>query len=602
MNQFRSLFRMAIFAALALTPAAPPASSPALAAREGPDSSALDGGAKPLDLNVVRKVQTALATIGLYSGFIDGKLNQNLVAAIRQYQRQAGLKVTGRITDQLLNHLERSLKVSRLLRDLDNTRRKGIDKARKALLAHPATRDLVDDTAAAAANGASAAGDTPRDPAACLNDPKVRCLLAEAFESAKAVVKRDLRDWAMGEILTAQARAGLVGQAMETTRRIQDPRLVMVALRDIAQAQARAGRDEDALAAAEIIPEERTQIEALAVIADTQARHGYLDAAQETAGLLYRMARHLKRPTDQVTFATRAAVTLYRAGDGARAEAALLLARAAADEKIPQGAKITAWRQVAGALADLDRLDDALDLSARVARHSDKAAVLIATAQSAIRAGRLETAMDLAYGIEAERYRVLVLGAVAVARARGGDWDAADRVIDEAFADAEAIALPFARSYAISRLVLALSDMARIKDQPPAVLTKRFARARDAAEGIKDARLHAQVLFEIASQQRRAGLPGDESATSERRAISVAGDIPSAVSRVWIHGDVATLHARAGEDALARLAFDRAMAEARRIEDPWARARAMAKMAQTLLDLAVPDTAPTSEEMSTENP
>ena len=44
------------------------------------------------------------------------------------------------------------------------------------------------------------------------------------------------------------------------------------------------------------------------------------------------------------------------------------------------------------------------------------------------------------------------------------------------------------------------------------------------------------------------------------------------------------------------------MAEARRIEDPWARARAMAKMAQTLLDLAVPDTAPTSEEMSTENP
>ncbi|HCE40776.1 MAG TPA: hypothetical protein DEV80_12055, partial [Alcanivorax sp.] len=112
---------MAIFAALVLTPAAPPASSPALAAREGPDSSALDGGAKPLDLNVVRKVQTALATIGLYSGFIDGKLNQNLVAAIRQYQQQAGLKVTGRITDQLLNHLERSLKVSRLLRDLDNT-------------------------------------------------------------------------------------------------------------------------------------------------------------------------------------------------------------------------------------------------------------------------------------------------------------------------------------------------------------------------------------------------------------------------------------------------------------------------------------------------
>ena len=568
---------------------------PVQAAREAPDAPDLHRDAPPLDQSAVRRVQSALVTLGLYSGVIDGKLNQKLTTAIRQYQQQAGLSITGRITDALIDHLERSLQVSRLLRDLESNRRKSVDTARQALLSHPATRDLIEERRDGPA-------DATRDPTPCFEKPTVRCLLAEGFESAKAVAKRDLRDWAMGEILTAQARAGLVGQAMETTRRIQDPRLVMVALRDIAQAQARAGRDEDALAAAEIIPEERTQIEALAVIADTQARHGYLDAAQETAGLLYRMARHLKRPTDQVTFATRAAVTLYRAGDGARAEAALLLARAAADEKIPQGAKITAWRQVAGALADLDRLDDALDLSARVARHSDKAAVLIATAQSAIRAGRLETAMDLAYGIEAERYRVLVLGAVAVARARGGDWDAADRVIDEAFADAEAIALPFARSYAISRLVLALSDMARIKDQPPAVLTKRFARARDAAEGIKDARLHAQVLFEIASQQRRAGLPGDESAISERRAISVAGDIPSAVSRVWIHGDVATLHARAGEDALARLAFDRAMAEARRIEDPWARARAMAKMAQTLLDLAVPDTAPTSEEMSTENP
>lgn len=601
MNQFRSLFCLAVFAGLALAP--PPASAPVLAAREGPDSSVLDGEAKPLDLALVRKVQTALATIGLYSGFIDGKLNQNLVAAIRRYQQQAGLRITGRITDQLLDHLERSLKVSRLLRDLDNTRRKGMDKAREALLAHPATRDLIEDAPPALPPDAPpATGDATRDSAICLNAPKVRCLLVEAFESAKAVIKRDLRDWAMGEILTAQARAGLVAQAMETTRRIQDPRLVMVALRDIAQAQARAGREEEALAAAEIIPEERTQVEALAVIADTQVRHGFMEAAQGTAGLLYRMARHLRTPADQVTFATRAAVTLYRAGAGERAEAALHLARATAEEKVPHGAKVSAWRQVAGALADLDRLDDALELADQVARHSDKAAVLIATAQSAIRAGRLQTAMDLAYGIEAERYRIPVLGAIAVARARSGDRDGADSVIDEAFADAEAIALPFARSYAISRLVLALSDMARIKDQPTDVLAKRFARARDAAEGIKDARLHAQVLYEIASQQRRAGLPDDESAASERRAIAVAGEIPSALSRVWVHGDVATRHARAGEEMLARRAFDRALAEARRIEDSSARARAMAKMAQTLLDLAVPETAPTSDEMSTDNP
>lgn len=592
---------MAIFAALVLTPAAPPASSPALAAREGPDSSALDGGAKPLDLNVVRKVQTALATIGLYSGFIDGKLNQNLVAAIRQYQQQAGLKVTGRITDQLLNHLERSLKVSRLLRDLDNTRRKGMDKAREALLAHPATRDLVEETAPAAPDGAPAAGDTPRDRAACLDDPKVRCLLAEAFESAKAVVKRDLRDWAMGEILAAQARAGLVGQAMETTRRIQDPRLVMVALRDIAQAQARAGREEEALAAAEIIPESRTQIEALAMIADTQARHGYLKAAQDTAALLFSMARHIKTPSDQVTFATRAAVILYRTGDQDTADAALQLARATVTNKMPPLQKVAGWRQVAGTLADLDRLDDALVLVDEVDQRSDRAAVLIAAAQSAIRAARFDKALELAHSIDAERYRVLVLGEIAVAKARTGDRPGANAVIDEAFADVEAVALPFARSYAVSRLVLALSDMARIKDQPSDVLAQRFVRARDAAEGINDPRLRGQVLFEIAAQQRRAGMTTEESGTSESRAIAAAKTIPSAISRVWIHGDTATLHARAGESDLAWTAFNRAISEARKIDNSWARARALAKLAQTMIDLVTPKTAATPDEMSGES-
>jgi len=598
MHLGRTTYRAAILAGLALigaAVAAPHLAAPALAAREGADAPDLRRGTGRLDLSIVRRVQSALATLGVYAGVIDGKLNQNLTSAIRLYQQQAGLKVTGRITDSLLDHLERSLRVSRLLNDLDSTRRKAMDDARKALMAHPATRDLIDE-------GVVEPADAARNAAPCLDKPTVRCLLAEAFESAKAIAKRDLRDWALGEILAAQARAGLMKQAMETTRRIQDPRLIMVALRDIAQAQARAGREEEALAAAEIIPDSRTQIEALAVIADTQARHGYLQAAQDTATLLYSMARYIKVPADQVTFATRAAVTLYRAGDRETADAALHLARLTAANKVPQAAKVAAWRQVAGALADLDQLDDALVLADQVVRRSDKAAVLISAAQSAIRAGRLDTAMELAHGIDAERYRVLVLGEIAVATARAGDRPGAEAVMDEAFADAEAVALPFARSYAISRLVLALSDMARIKDQPVEIIGERFARARVAAEGITDPRLHAQVLFEIAAQQRRLGLPLDQTRISESRANATADVIPSAVSRVWVHGDVATRHARAGEEELARAAFDRALAEGRRIDNSWARARAMAKLAQTLIDLAAPKTAATADEMSKEAP
>ncbi|MAN79021.1 MAG: hypothetical protein CMF64_01335 [Magnetovibrio sp.] len=591
MYRTRPIIGAAILAGLAL--AAP--TLPAQVAREAPDRPGLGSEFEAPDIAAVRKVQTALATLGLYAGFIDGKLNQKLTSAIRLYQQQAGLKVTGRITDALQDHLDRSLRISRLLRDLDDTRRKAMDDARQALMAHPATRDLIED-------GTVPPAEAARDPAPCFDAPTVRCLLAEGFESAKAVSKRDLRDWAMGEILAAQARAGLMTQAMETTRRIQDPRLIMVALRDIAQAQARAGREEDALAAAEIIPESRTQIEALAAIADTQARHGYFKAALNTASLLYSMARHIKAPTDQVTFATRAAVTLYRAGDQDTANAALLLARNTAMNKVPPSQKVAAWRQVAGALADLDRLDDALVLVDSVNERSDRAAVMIAAAQSAIRAARLDKAMDLAHGIDAERYRVLILGEIAVAMARAGDRPGANAVIDEAFADAEAVTLPFARSYAISRLVLALSDMARIKDQPSDVLARRFVRARDAAEGINDPRLRGQALFEISSQQRRAGMAPEDSRASEARAIAAADAIPSVISRVWIHGDTATLYARSGESDLAWTAFHRAMAEARKIDNSWARARAMAKMAQTLIDLVTPKTAATADEMSKDSP
>jgi hypothetical protein len=569
--------------------------SPALAAREAPDSSELRRGGSPLDLTVVRRVQKALATLGLYSGFIDGKLTSALTAAIRLYQQQAGLAVTGRITDPLVDHLERSLRVSRMLNGLDESRRNAMDAARKALLAHPATRDLIDGDAVAPADAA-------RDASPCFEKPTVRCLLAESFESAKAVTKQDLRDWALGEILAAQARAGLMKQAMETTRRIQDPRLVMVALRDIAQAQARAGREEEALAAAEIIPESRTQIEALAVIADTQARHGYMKAAQDTAALLFSMARHLRHPADQVTFATRAAIALYRAGDEDTADAAMYLARTTAANKVPPPSRVTAWRQVAGALAELDRLDDALLLADEVAQRSDRSAVMIAAAQSAIRAKRLDTAMKLAFDIDAERYRVLVLGEIAVAMARSGDRTGADDVMEEAFIDAEAVALPFARSYAISRLVLALSDMARAGNQPKTALIDGFARARDAAEGIKDPRLRAQVLFEIAAQQGRAGLPEFEIHVSESQAVVAAQAVPSAISRVWVHGDVATLHARAGEQERAWTAFGRALSEARKIDNSWARARAMAKMAQTLIDLVAPTTAAAPDEMSKDAP
>ena len=228
--------------------------------------------------------------------------------------------------------------------------------------------------------------------------------------------------------------------------------------------------------------------------------------------------------------------------------------------------------------------------------------MLIAAAQSAIRAGDPDKALALAREIAAERYRVLVLAEVAAAKARAGDWPAANRIMEEAFADAEGISLPFARSYAISRLVLALSQMAGMKGPNGSGFAERFARARDAAEGINDPRLRAHVLFDLAARQRRSHQPLDAVAASEERALDATGQVPSAVSRVWVHGDIATLHARTQGQEQAWIAFDRGMAEARRIDNSWSRARALAKLAQTLIDLVTPGTAAAESELAPEQP
>ncbi|MEK9673741.1 MAG: peptidoglycan-binding domain-containing protein [Rhodospirillaceae bacterium] len=517
----------------ALLPAPLPASAAAEVAARGGDVPGLDRDApSQTDEKLTRGIQQALADLGLYFGPVNGRMSGNLDAVIRNYQRQAGLNTDGGATEQLLAHIERAVSVTKMLKVLESSRKKEADEARRALMSHPATWELLEDREVAVADAA-------RNPAKCFDKPTVRCLLAEAYESAKAVHKQDLRDWAMDEILTAQARAGLNTNAMETTRRIKDPRLMMGALRKIATAQARARRHEQALAAAEIIPEKRTQVQALAEIADAQTERGVFESAKDTAARLLAMAQHLKAPIDRVTFATKAAVTLHQAGDTVTASRVLDLARKMTDTKIVRDSKPGAWLQVAGTLAELDQVEEALRLAdmAKVGRNAES-----------------------------------------------------EEILDHTFDDAVSVHLPFARSYAVSRLVLALAARARIPGASKNELAKHFAHARRAAEGIKKARLRAQVLFEIAAWQMRAGLPRQKASITLDTAIEASKKVLSPFRQVGIHA-AAAMHARPGETSKSWAASDRGMTIAREIETPWPRARSLVLLSQTLLDLAAPKAA-----------
>ncbi len=536
----------------------------------------------------VKVIQKSLADLGLYLGAIDGHLDEETRGAIRVYQKGAGLKTDGKVSRDLLNLLQNAVEVRALLKRLDRVRRSGKDAARQALLSHPATRGLV-----RASNKERA--DPTRDKDACFENLTVRCLLDEASESVKAVFRPELRDWALGEILVSQARAGLTEDAMLTARRIRDPRLIMVALRDIAEAAAAAGMGGEALQAARIIPDMEKRIEAMAAIAKIQTRRGEKQDARKAVAQIIKLLPNIKNAVKRISYRTRAAVILARAGDLAGANQEMTAAETEARARIEDGEKGMALRYVASALADMERPGQALILLDDIPSVSERTSVLVSAANAQARAGDAAAALATADTIEAVRFRTVVLGRVALAQAQNGDGDSAEATLQVALAAVDHIKVPFARSYAISRIALTMIRL--IKPNTAAMPAGSspeqdlqplsYQKAVETAARIDDNRLRAQTLWAIAATQRRAG-DIDGANDTKTKAETATSEIISKLSRVWMFGEMAENYARRQAKELAWTTFERGIKAARIIDNPWGRSRAMARMASTLIELVDP--------------
>ncbi len=573
-NPFVSLLFAALFAALS----AVVFSKAAMAARPTSGISADEQrGGKPSKL--ILRAQKALYELGVYRGPQDGRLDAATKAAVQAYQRGIGLKDNGRITKKLVESLENSIQVRVLLKRLDKIRVENMSAARKALLSHSATRDLVTGVRDEVAN-------PTREASMCLENVTVRCLLDEALESSKAIFKPELRDWALGEILVAQARAGLGEGAMETASRIRDPRLIIVALRDIAEAQAASGLSSKAMSAVEIIPDPLKQAEALAAIADIQVRRGDTGDARATAGRLLQSLEKIGNVLIRVSLETRAAVILARSGVAAEAQDLLAQTEAFVRETIGGKNRGVALRHVAKALAETQQLAQAMTVLSDVSEDSNRTPVLITTATQQARAGDAAAAMATADTIEAVRYRAVVLGRIAFMQAEKGDLAAAEVTLEMALAAIEKIKLPYARSYAVSRVSVSMAAMGKLPGSE-AKASAIFRKATETAEGIDDNRLRAHTLWTIAAEQTRAGDAAGGTKT-RKLAKTATSEIKSTLSQVWMFSEIATVHAQEGEDEAAWAAFDHGHRVAQSIENPWGRGRAYGKLAATLIELVDP--------------
>lgn len=532
----------------------------------------------------VLRAQQALSKLGLYLGPENGILDNSTRAAIRIFQRANGMDITGRITTDLIGKLEYAVGVRRLMRQLEDARSESIKDARSKLLNHPTTRDLMK------ADKVDEAADPTRDASACFDSPTTLCLLAEALESAKAISKAELRDWALGEILIAEARAGLGEKAMETASRIKDPRLVMVALRDIAEAQAAAGRPDDATAAAAIIPDREKQADAFAAIAEIQVRRGDKVDAQRTLERLLDSLDEVGDVLKQIAIRTRAAVIYAQADARDLAETELEIAERSARALPRDSSKSAGIRHVASALADMSETARALEMLESVSSPSDRIPVLMSAAEAQARAGDAASALATAEGIENVRYRAVLLGRIALAQARAGRKYDADTTLELAFAAIDHIDRPYARSFAVSRIALALTQVhgssAGNSEGDLSAFKAAAKRAVDAAEMIDDRRLHAHTLWLIAARQRVAGDEGWKD--TEDRAQAATAEITGDLSRVWMFADIAEGHAIAGESEAAWRSFERGIDIARHIDNAWSRSRTLAKLAATLISLVDP--------------
>ena len=267
------------------------------------------------------------------------------------------------------------------------------------------------------------------------------------------------------------------------------------------------------------------------------------------------------------------------AGNTEQATGILNTTESFARKKIDAGGLGVALRHIAKAFAETEQLAQALNILSDVSDNSNPTPVLIAAATKQALAGDAAAALAAANTIEAVRFRTVVLGQIALTKAENGDKDAADVTLKLALAAIEKIKFSYARSYAVSRVSLAMAGIGKLPDAG-ARADGLFFNAAAAARKIDDNRLRAHTLWTIAAEQIRAG--DDPGAQKTKTYTNQAtGDIKSTLSRVWMFSEIA-----------AWTAFDHGLTVARSIDNSLGRARAFGRLAATLIKLVDPgDTA-----------
>jgi len=502
---------------------------------------------------LIEQLQRLLVEFDLFAGPAAGRLTPETQQAIRAYQTQSGLTVNGVANEALLKHMETVGRAETLKKRLAQARNEQVEKARSALQGSAATRDLLEN------DRPLLAALPPDGTEACFRNPEIDCLLKGAMAAIEDIGRQDYRDWALRDIIRAQAAAGRVSAARANIKRLSDLRLVLVSLREAAASLAEAGYHAKAFHLAETIPTPWNRARALLAIATTTS-----DASPALEPLL----ALLPQLEDRSGAIEIAATLLADRGERGVTEDTAAIFRTI--RSLLDNYREPSWialGAVAAAYAHADLSSEAIEMLDQIGDASRDQIALAEVAAMLARQGRLSEAIAAADRLRAPQLYVLAVTKIAAVEYRRGRPASAAGLLKQAETAVLDIERPFAADTALAQIATGWADL------------KEPEKAFGNIAKVKSAALGAQTLWEIAANS----VARDANAFS--RAVAATDKIESAFDRATTFARAARDFSEAKIPMQAQRVFDLAVRETKAIRSGWWRARILSLLATVLIKI-----------------
>ncbi len=536
-------------------------SSPA-ALSDPPQSSSKTEAPVAVDA-LLLAIQSLLGEMGLYHGALDGRMSKSTQEAIRLHQKAWNLRQNGLPSEDLLQHLEMVAGMRRIERRLKQTKAEQITGAKRLIEESPVTRRLLLEAAARPQPSVE-------NPQSCFDEPRPECLAILARQAALAAPVGSMRDWALSEVASEAAEAGVPLMAWEVASRIDDPRTLIAALGSVARALAEGGNFQAALEALEAIPDTARRCESALNLAQRQAEAGKDAGARAARNLAVQMLDSLKMPEEILAARLKLAEVALLLGESGAASRW----RLEAEQRLlslPVDARQGAMASLSMIETSLKRFDASRQWLLQVQDGLLRVPAELKLIEAMALAGRGDEAEALADYIEAPRYRVLAQVRLASAKIKLGNKAEAKRHLRDAGIQVSAIDLPFAKAYGESQIALAWQALGENET------------AEAMARVIEDEAIKAHTLWRLS----------DVVPLGRRDILRIEAELATKAhadpfGRVWMYAELVRERSRQGDKAGALAHLARGLTVAEAISDSWSRSRALAALAGAMAEMQRP--------------